>query len=98
MSNDNDTVIRLCGEYPEGFEKLNLESNPDFVFTNDPAYEIVNLYDFDENTVSVKLLLSVNIMYLEGGIYLNKEMKLFITTLFLFIAVLLITIGTIYHL
>ena len=55
MSNNNDTVERLCGEYPEGFEPLNLESNPNFVFTNDPDYEVVNLYDFDENTVSVKL-------------------------------------------
>ena len=45
MSNDNDLVIRLCGEYPEGFEPINLESNPDFIFTNDPAYEIVKLYE-----------------------------------------------------
>ena len=27
MSNNNDTVERLCGEYPEGFEPLNLERN-----------------------------------------------------------------------
>ena len=82
MSNNNDTVERLCGEYPEGFEPLNLESNPNFVFTNDPDYEVVNLYDFDENTVSVNSFIECE-HYVSGGwsFHLNKEMKLFITTL-----------------
>ncbi len=28
------TVEELCGVYPEDFEKLDISSNPNFVFTN----------------------------------------------------------------
>ena len=97
MSNNNDTVERLCGEYPEGFEPLNLESNPNFVFTNDPDYEVVNLYDFDENTVSVNSFIECE-HYVSGGWSFTPEQRneTFYHNSLLFIAVLLITVGTIY--
>ena len=31
-------VIRICGQYPENFEKQEIASNPDFIFVNDQSY------------------------------------------------------------
>jgi len=97
MSSDNDIVIRLCGEYPEGFEKLDIESNPNFVFTNDSGYETINLYDYDENVVSVNSFAECE-HYVTGGWDLIPEQRneTFYLNSLLFTAVFLITFGIIY--
>ena len=47
------TVENLCGVYPEDFEKLDISSNPNFVFTNDPNYPAKQLFDAESNKISV---------------------------------------------
>ena len=88
MSNDNGLVIRLCGEYPEGFEPINLESNPDFIFTNDPAYEIVKLYDYDENSVFVNSFIECE-HYVSGGWGFNQLInnELFYQEIFIYLVI-----------
>ena len=31
---ENQTVVDLCGEYPDDFKKQDIASNPNFVFEN----------------------------------------------------------------
>ncbi len=46
-------VIEICGEYPEDFIKEDILSNPNFIFTNDPGYLGVKVWDIDGNSVFV---------------------------------------------
>ena len=50
---NKETVEEICGQYPEGFVKEDIASNPNFVFNNDPAYLGVNVYDDAGNSVTV---------------------------------------------
>ena len=49
-------VIKICGNYPESFIKEDIASNPNFVFTNDPNFDSVNVrndflaYPFNNDT------------------------------------------------
>ena len=36
---ENSTVINLCGNYPENFEKADVLSDPNYVFKNDSSYQ-----------------------------------------------------------
>ena len=38
---ENKTVKIICGDYPENFEKLEILSDANFVFENDPEYNTV---------------------------------------------------------
>ena len=48
---ENSTVINLCGNYPENFEKADVLSDPNYVFENDSSYQAVQLYDNELNSV-----------------------------------------------
>ena len=63
---NNESVITICGEYPSDFKKINIESNPNFVFVNDPKFEITNVYDLDGNVASVNSFLECE-HYVTGG-------------------------------
>ena len=43
----NNDVINFCGEYPENFIKIDISSNPDYVFENDADFESVQLFDVE---------------------------------------------------
>ena len=60
------TVEELCGVYPEDFEKLDISSNPNFVFTNDPNYPAKQLFDADSNKISVNSFVECE-HYVSGG-------------------------------
>ena len=60
------TVEELCGVYPEDFEKLDISSNPNFVFTNDPNYPAKQLFDADSNKISVNSFIECE-HYVSGG-------------------------------
>ena len=60
------TVEELCGVYPEDFEKLDISSNPDFVFTNDPNYSTKQLFDTAGNKISVNSFVECE-HYVSGG-------------------------------
>ena len=49
----NSIVEIFCGNYPDNHITPNIESNPNFVFENDPAFPGVQLYDEDGNIVTV---------------------------------------------
>ena len=38
-------VEQICGSYPKGFQKLDISSNPNYVFVNDPDYSTRQLFD-----------------------------------------------------
>jgi len=59
-------VEELCGVYPEDFEKLDISSNPDFVFTNDPNYSAKQLFDIASNKISVNSFVECE-HYVSGG-------------------------------
>ncbi len=50
---NKNKVRTFCGEYPEGFVKEDIASNPNFVFVNDPNFAGVNVYDADGNAITV---------------------------------------------
>ncbi|RPH00983.1 hypothetical protein CBD81_002265 [bacterium TMED221] len=63
MEND---VIRICGQYPENFEKQEIASNPDFIFVNDQSYPQVKVFDVEENYVFVNSFTECE-HYVTGG-------------------------------
>ena len=46
-------VIRICGAYPENFKSLEITSDPNFVFENDPSFNPVKVWDSENNYVFV---------------------------------------------
>ena len=49
----NNDVVNFCGEYPENFIKIDISSNPDYVFENDADFESIQLFDVEGNIVFV---------------------------------------------
>tara|TARA_B100001996_G_C18671087_1_gene596767 strand:+ start:228 stop:545 length:318 start_codon:yes stop_codon:yes gene_type:complete len=63
---ENQTVVKLCGQYPENFVKQEIATNPNFIFENDPNFVAVGLYDSDQNTVFVNSFIECE-HYVTGG-------------------------------
>ncbi len=63
---NNESVITICGEYPSDFIKIDIGSDPNFVFINDPKFEVTNVYDLDGNVASVNSFLECE-HYVTGG-------------------------------
>jgi hypothetical protein len=63
---DNNIVTKICGAYPPGFTEKEILSNPNFIFSNDPEYSAVQLFDSQENTVFVNSFLECQ-HYVKGG-------------------------------
>lgn len=63
---EKDLIIRICGDYPENFVEVDINSNPNFIFENDMNYEAVQLFDFDKNTVFVNSFTECQ-HYVKGG-------------------------------
>ena len=63
---EKETIVKLCGDYPDDFVSINLGNNPNFVFENDPNYPTVQLYDVEENTVFVNSFIECE-HYVSGG-------------------------------
>ena len=59
-------VVELCGEIPQNFEKIDFSSNPNFVFDNDPTYQVRQLFDIEGNTVFVNSFIECE-NYVSGG-------------------------------
>lgn len=59
-------VVELCGEIPQNFEKIDISSNPDFVFENDSSYPARQLFDEEGNTVFVNSFIECD-HYVSGG-------------------------------
>tara|TARA_Y100000590_G_C15234055_1_gene831183 strand:- start:337 stop:654 length:318 start_codon:yes stop_codon:yes gene_type:complete len=63
---EKDTVVKICGEYPDNFKPADVGNNSNFVFVNDPSYLTVQLYDIEENTVFVNSFIECE-HYVSGG-------------------------------
>tara|TARA_B100002019_G_C21151500_1_gene538497 strand:- start:203 stop:511 length:309 start_codon:yes stop_codon:yes gene_type:complete len=89
---ENKTVKIICGDYPENFEKLEILSDANFVFENDPEYNTVQLFDKNENTVYVNSFVECE-HYVVGGwdqnstIILEAEL-IQTTTIVFFVAII----------
>ena len=87
-------ITELCGETPEGFEKIDISSNPNFVFDNDPTYEARQLFDEEGSKVFVNSFIECE-HYVSGGWgyspYINKEYQSINILTYLIILLLVIT-------
>ncbi len=63
---NNETVVKICGEYPYDFVKEDIASNPNFIFTNDLNYQGVKVWDKDGNFVFVNSFKECE-HYVSGG-------------------------------
>jgi len=61
-----DYVTKFCGEAPVGFQQIDIKSNPNFVFKNDPTFNSVQLFDVEGNSVFVNSYLECQ-HYVAGG-------------------------------
>tara|TARA_B100001250_G_scaffold169750_1_gene146191 strand:+ start:22570 stop:22884 length:315 start_codon:yes stop_codon:yes gene_type:complete len=59
-------VIEICGSYPEGFQKEEIASNPNYVFKNDSNYFGVKVWDSEGNSIFVNSFLECE-HYVVGG-------------------------------
>ncbi|MBG02375.1 MAG: hypothetical protein CL470_08915 [Acidimicrobiaceae bacterium] len=59
-------VIEICGTYPEGFQKIEISSNPNYIFINDPNFTPVKVWDIDQNSVLVNSFIECE-HYVTGG-------------------------------
>ena len=59
-------IEEICGNYPEGFEKLDISSDPNYVFVNDPNYSTKQLFDAEGNKVFVNSFIECE-HYVSGG-------------------------------
>ena len=56
----------ICGSYPEGFKKIDISSDPNYVFINDPNYSAKQLFDSEGNKVFVNSFIECE-HYVAGG-------------------------------
>ena len=63
---ENEVVINKCGKYPEDFIKIDILSDPDFVFVNDTNYQSIQLFDSELNTIYVNSFIECE-HYVLGG-------------------------------
>ena len=61
-----EIVENLCGQYPENFNKLDIASDPNFVFQNDPNFNTKQLFDLEGRTVFVNSFIECE-HYVTGG-------------------------------
>lgn len=62
----NEIITNLCGPMPESFIKKDILSDPNFVFSTDPNFTPVQLWDVDGNTVIVNSYEECS-HYVDGG-------------------------------
>ena len=83
-------IIEYCGLKPSNVEYVDVGNNPNFVFTNDPNFETVILYDVEGNIINVNSWLECY-WYVKGGwsnsLYnaINYEQNLFFVLLIIVI-------------
>lgn len=61
-----NNVNKLCGKTPDGFIKIDFDSNPNFIFETDTAYLPVQLFDSEGNSVIVNSFIECE-HYVSGG-------------------------------
>lgn len=66
VSANTKTIEEICGDYPLGFVKIDIETKPNYIFTNDPEFPTKKLFDIEGNTVLVNSFIECE-HYTSGG-------------------------------
>lgn len=86
---EKSSVIRLCGEYPENFQKLEILSDPNFVFKPDQNYQTRKVWDIEGNYVFVNSFQECE-HYVLGGWSFDPLQQLEISHRFTLLAIVVV--------
>ena len=89
-----DEIVNICGLQPEGFVKIDISSDPNYVFKNDLNYAARQLFDGEGNTVFVNSYMECQHYVLGGWNYTplkNSEILLQENLLYIVIALMVVT-------
>lgn len=67
---NKSNIVRICGEFPNGFLKPDIQSNPNYVFLPDPDYVTRKVWDIEGNYVFVNSFIECE-HYVSGGWYFD---------------------------
>ena len=88
MEITEQNLINICGEQPEGVNYIDPGNDPNFVFTSDPAFDVVTLFDVEGCIHYVKGgWVSTQINNLLGEMYLSITLLVlstFLTTFMIY--------------
>ena len=85
----NQKIREICGNSDLEFDPEAIANNPNFVFSNDPNYQTIVLFDTEGNIINVNSWIECA-NYVNGGWstsvgdLVNGEQILFLSVLFLF--------------
>ena len=66
MKENLDLIINVCGNQPENQELVEIGSDPNFVFQNDPNFTTLRLFDIEGNIINVNSWIECA-HYVNGG-------------------------------
>ena len=88
MKNNLESIESQCGISPGDTSFKQIESNPNYIFENDPSFETIVLYDVDGNIVNVNSWVECA-HYVNGGWLTTYNEGLSGNLLFLSIVILI---------
>lgn len=90
MSSSIENIESNCGVKPLNIEMVDPGNNPNFVFSNDPNFELLTLFDIDGNKVGVNSWVECA-HYVNGG-WSNVQIVNFQGEKVLFFGILIISV------
>lgn len=90
MSSSIENIESNCGVKPLNIEMVDPGNNPNFVFSNDPNFELLTLFDIDGNKVGVNSWVECA-HYVNGG-WSNVQIVNFQGDKVLFFGILIISV------
>ena len=66
MKENLDLIISICGDQPSNQELIEIGSDPNFVFQNDPDFITLKLFDIEGNIINVNSWIECA-HYVNGG-------------------------------
>ena len=66
MEENLDLIISICGQQPANQELIEIGSNPNYVFQNDPSFSSLRLFDIEGNIINVNSWIECA-HYVNGG-------------------------------
>ncbi len=66
MKENLDLIISICGNQPSDQELIEIGSDPNFVFQNDPGFMTLKLFDIEGNIINVNSWIECA-HYVNGG-------------------------------
>ena len=66
MKENLDLIISICGDQPSNQELIEIGSDPNFVFQNDPDFITLRLFDVEGNIINVNSWIECA-HYVNGG-------------------------------